>query len=210
MGVKIHLPKDWRAVSIGQFQEITGIASNRIFDQMQKDAAVLEVLSGIKAADLLALPFSEFLKLVKATAWLADPPQETKLKAWKPDPFTRYTAFTDARQITAGDFITLQELTGQGIISNMPQILALLTRKEELTWRGWKPVELTPAEFEARAKLFSDRMPVSFAYPVALFFSTVLNAFSELTLASLAKKKERMIMMQKRAKKAAADGDGSD
>ncbi len=210
MGIKINLPKDWRAVSIGQFQQLTAVAGNRVLDQVSKDAEVISILTGIPSATLLSLPFSELLKLIKATAWISEPPTDTKLKAWKSDSFTRYRIVSDAREINAGQFITLNELTTNGVIDNLHQIIALLTVKERLTLRGWKREEQTAAEFEQRSALFAEKMPVSMAYPWALFFSQVLTAFLEVTQASLAKKQKQLKRMKKAAEARAAAGDGSE
>lgn len=209
MGVKIKIPADWRGVSIGQFQQLTGISGSRNMLELDKHIASIAVLTGIPAETIEKLPFVELMKLVAATSWIAEPPTDTRLKAWQPDRFTRYTCVTDARQISGGQFITLQELTGNGVIDNLDKILALLCVKEVLTWRGWKQIELTPREFEQRAVLFSEKMPVSFAYPCALFFSAVLTQFLEITRTSLAKKEASLRKMKKKAeKKAAIHGDG--
>ena len=210
MGVKIKIPADWRAVSIGQFQQITGISGSRNMLELDKHIAVISVLSGLPAETIERLPFIELMKLVQATSWIAEPPTDTRLKAWQPDRFTRYTCVTDARHISGGDFITLQELTGAGVIDNLDKILAVLCVKEVLTWRGWKRVELTAKEFELRADEFCAFMPVSFAYPCALFFSAVLTQFLEITQTSLAKKEASLRKMKAKAEKQAAiRGDGS-
>jgi len=108
MGVKIKIPADWRAVSIGQFQQITGISGSRNMLELDKHIAVISVLSGLPAETIERLPFIELMKLVQATSWIGEPPTDTRLKAWQPDRFTRYTCVTDARHISGGDFITLK------------------------------------------------------------------------------------------------------
>jgi hypothetical protein len=71
-------------------------------------------------------------------------------------------------------------------IQNMPQVIACLMIEQERKWFRWKDVRYDKSrsaqEFQRKAALVSQKMPVGQAYPYALFFSNLLPELLKVSL----------------------------
>lgn len=104
---------NYRDLPLGKYEEI--IKANDIENDIDRQVAVLAILTGLSERELLNLPIAEYSALAAKTAYLQTPVPKVSR------PASRYTAgkftlipTTDLRKITAAQYIDFQTLAPQG------------------------------------------------------------------------------------------------
>lgn len=163
----MKLPKNWNEIKIATFQELQKFTEPSFENQI----AVLSVLSGISVEQIEEMPISYIKKQAARLDWMADLPDAKNIKSFRIG-FKRYRFALTPEQITAGQFITVQDLFNSGNwIDNLHMIMACMITKD--------------GDFKKTAELFRTKMPISVAYAYTLFFSTCYPALLEVIQAYL-------------------------
>lgn len=171
--MEITMPTSYADISLGQYQRVAKLLrEKRIIesneDKIDFDCELLSILTGVDEGVFYAIPYSEYVKLIGKLDFLNEIPKAKMVHTLsinnKP-----YTVLNSVKDISAGDFIDLQEYQ-KNVDDNMHMILATLVRGEE--WNSNNVPEL--------AKHFQEKLTAEQAIGVALFFCNVSINFVQL------------------------------
>ena len=162
----MKLPKNWEQITIGQFQQLQKLTEPTFDNQLK----TLYILSGKKMDEIEDLPVYKVTDEVAKLKFMAELPKSKNITGfWSGNYVYRFAQ--NQHQLTAGQFITVQDLFQSGNwIDNLHKIMAALCVPYRIMWP--KRCELKAERFEKVANLFQKRMPISIAYAYTLFFST--------------------------------------
>lgn len=171
--MEITMPTSYADISLGQYQRVAKLLrEKRIIesneDKIDFDCELLSILTGVDEGVFYAIPYSEYVKLIGKLDFLNEIPKAKMVHTLsinnKP-----YTVLNSVKDISAGDFIDLQEYQ-KNVDDNMHMILATLVRGEE--WNSNNVPEL--------AKHFQEKLTAEQAIGIALFFCNVSINFVQL------------------------------
>ena len=171
--MEITMPTSYADITLGQYQRVAKLLrEKRIIesneDKIDFDCELLSILTGVDEGVFYAIPYSEYVKLIGKLDFLNEIPKAKMVHTLsinnKP-----YTVLNSVKDISAGDFIDLQEYQ-KNVDDNMHMILATLVRGEE--WNSNNVPEL--------AKHFQDNLTAEQAIGIALFFCNVSINFVQL------------------------------
>ena len=171
--MEITMPTSYADITLGQYQRVAKLLrEKRIIesneDKIDFDCELLSILTGVDEGVFYAIPYSEYVKLIGKLDFLNEIPKAKMVHTLsinnKP-----YTVLNSVKDISAGDFIDLQEYQ-KNVDDNMHMILATLVRGEE--WNSNNVPEL--------AKHFQEKLTAEQAIGVALFFCNVSINFVQL------------------------------
>ena len=167
------MPTSYADITLGQYQRVAKLLrEKRIIesneDKIDFDCELLSILTGVDEGVFYAIPYSEYVKLIGKLSFLTEIPKAKMVHTLsinnKP-----YTVLNSVKDISAGDFIDLQEYQ-KNVDDNMHMILATLVRGEE--WNSNNVPEL--------AKHFQENLTAEQAIGIALFFCNVSINFVQL------------------------------
>lgn len=157
--MRIELPKSWSDVSIGQFIELAKAKEN-CEDEIDMTVELLSIMSGVGRNEIAKLSLTDITKLTNALQFLHTPlPDkiEQRVKVNGVD----YYADLNVQKMSAGQYIDLKHWTkGTNVIENLHDIMAVF----------YIPVGKKYGEKDGIADEFYKDMPITLAYPIALFF----------------------------------------
>lgn len=171
--MEITMPTSYADITLGQYQRVAKLLrEKRIIesneDKIDFDCELLSILTGVDEGVFYAIPYSEYVKLIGKLDFLNEIPKAKMVHTLsinnKP-----YTVLNSVKDISAGDFIDLQEYQ-KNVDDNMHMILATLVRCED--WNSNNVPEL--------AKHFQEKLTAEQAIGVALFFCNVSINFVQL------------------------------
>jgi len=169
----MKLPKSWQQISIGQFQQLQKLTEPTLDNQIK----TLSILSGRTTDEIEDLPIVEMERQLTRLAFMSELPTAKNLTAFHSGNYV-YRFAANQHQLTAGQFITVQDLfAGGNWIDNLHKIMAALCVPYRIMLP--KRMELKAVDFESTAELFQKKMPISLAYAYTLFFSTCLPELLE-------------------------------
>lgn len=160
------MPTSYADITLGQYQRVAKLLrEKRILesneDKIDFDCELLSILTGVDEGVFYAIPYSEYVKLIGKLSFLTEIPKAKMVHTLsinnKP-----YTVLNSVKDISAGDFIDLQEYQ-KNVDDNMHMILATLVRGEE--WNSNNVPEL--------AKHFQEKLTAEQAIGVALFLQRI-------------------------------------
>jgi hypothetical protein len=171
--MEITMPTSYADITLGQYQRVAKLLrEKRIIesneDKIDFDCELLSILTGVDEGVFYAIPYSEYVKLIGKLSFLTEIPKAKMVHTLsinnKP-----YTVLNSVKDISAGDFIDLQEYQ-KNVDDNMHMILATLVRGED--WNSNNVPEL--------AKHFQEKLTAEQAIGIALFFCNVSINFVQL------------------------------
>jgi hypothetical protein len=175
----MRYPKSWADVSLGQLYELDELRQRDDLDAEDKMNQVLSVLSRTNIEEIEKQPHTERIAAYRKLTFLNEyPSKKPKRKRFKLGG-KWYRIVTNPAEVSAGEYATLQVVAADGkFIQNMPQVIACLMIEQKRKWFRWRDVRYdksrSAAEFQHKAQLVMQKMPVGQAYPYALFFSKLL------------------------------------
>lgn len=160
----MKLPQSYNDLTIGQYVQLISIKETDLVDYEIK---VISILTGLTTNEVEALPFAEFTDLIKQTIWLNDFKINEQLSEEISLENKTYRIILNPKQLTAGQYIDLKMFTKESdkVLSNLAEILATLAIEKGKEYSGETHSE--------RSQFFYDKMPLGFAYPIAVFFCKV-------------------------------------
>jgi hypothetical protein len=166
--MKITLPKSWDDISIRQFTELTRVKELNL-DPIEQMANLISILSGESFEVISRLTLDSLKKAYSCVSFIDTIEFSGKVIPKITIDGVEYIASLDIRKITAGRYIDLKEFTKDPSETpyNIHNIMAVLYLPKGKKYKG--------KTHEKRASLFYEKMPITFAYPVAVFFWNLLN-----------------------------------
>jgi len=181
----IKLPKNWHGVTIAQLLKIHSIAQDTALDEVGREVATVSVLSGLPEEEIERRYTLNDLKLFAARLnFLKDLPKENIPKAFFCQG-TRYVLELEPQKLKGNQYadLTGYAITGD-LLEDCPRVMAIISRP--CKWLI-KPMPYQPKDVVATAELFKHNLPVSIAYPVAVFFWTYYKSLIRITESYLEK-----------------------
>lgn len=115
--------KSYDKLPIGAYLRIAEITEN-IPDELQRNIAIISVLSGIPEEEILEMPYEKVEKMTSDAGFLLTQPRPAQVrKVYEVGEWRLVPTLKKAR-ITASQYIDFQELTARGVEEYFAQILA--------------------------------------------------------------------------------------
>jgi hypothetical protein len=167
--MKISLPTSWGAISIRQFTELTRVKEMEL-EPIEQMAQLIAVLSNQDYEKISQLSIESLKKAYQSISFIDNPEFPDKVEPEITIDGVKYIANLDIRRITAGAYIDIKEFTKDPKETpyNIHNIMACLYIPEGMMYNVEVP-------HEAVAEEFYEKMPITFAFPVAVFFWNLLN-----------------------------------
>ncbi len=171
-------------LTIADFQALKQVERDTFELPIDKEIAVLSILSGGTIEMLEGLPKYKLNEIAHQTSFFKQPLPE-KLRNDFRIGFKRYKIELRAQNITAEQFILLNKYTTSEstIIENLHYTLAVLSYEKKLVG-----LQRFDKDFEDKAQRIQKELTIDIAYPVAVFFWAVYQSWLEATKTYLVKK----------------------
>lgn len=100
---------NYNDLMLGQYLDIQAISNDASLEDIDRQAQILSILSGIDAQEILHLPIGEYKDMVAKAAFLSAPeiPRRLVAKSYKVGAFTLYPV-KDYRKLETGQYIDFQ------------------------------------------------------------------------------------------------------
>lgn len=176
--MKLRIPTKLDEVTIGTFIKIAKLEATDDPEQiLDRNIKMLSLLTAEGEDVFLELTASQLAELVGKISFLNNLPEPKAINKVKING-KLYQANLLISELTAGQYIDLSEFI-KNPINNLHKIMATLYLPAKKTWYGKLVVEkYNGKNHKERADEFYRFMPVSVAYPAALFFYQVSNGLT--------------------------------
>lgn len=157
---------NYAALPLGKWEEIQRIAGDVTRDDLERQAAVIGVLTGGSEATALKMPIGEYAECARAAAFLGEPLSVEAVPERLADKYRVGTfglvPVTDIRKLTAAQYIDFQELAREWA-EHVPEVLTCFLVPEGREYNeGYDIAEVAAAIREA--------MSVKEAFGLLAFF----------------------------------------
>lgn len=180
---------NYRDLPLGVYRDI--IAANDIPDEVDRQVAVIALLTGRSQRDILNLPIADYTALAGKAAFLTSPPDKLPrvADAYRVGGFTLIPS-KDLRKVTAAQYIDFQSLATKGDAA-LPEILSCFLIPEGCKYGdGYDVTEVHAAVLE---------MPVSDVLALSAFFLKRYAGLIRATRISLERMRKRERNPKRRA-----------
>lgn len=175
------IPKDWSQITIEQFVKLyptfktEGMTDTQIIDNKIKQ------LSIIKGIDLKQAELSTTSEAKEVKELLEQPFNDKIVKYFKHNGIT-YRFNTSANELNSGGYIGVMNAIKDDPIKNMHVSMFNLATPVKYSWlrSKWVDYKFKPSEVSDRMNDFKT-LPISFAYPIAVFFLTLSKNLTSVT-----------------------------
>ena len=162
---------NWESVTIKKYNEIVSLKCDTETEEQLRSIGILNGLTLDQVKSLKLTKLSEYVQEVEELS-KTDIPNKPQ-KKWK-----GYKIGYNIKYITAGQMMDYDTIRGEGDdIANLHKYMSILTNPKDLK------------EFEDRAELFYNEMPIGVAYGCHVFFWKLIKNY-EKRLATYLKEKE--------------------
>lgn len=161
---------EWKDITISVFNQIQAILKSGDTDLTVK-IEIYVLLTGKNIDQVRDLPLGEFLSAYsKELGFLNDTIPQVIPKFWEHDK-VKYNISTQVEKISSGQYIDLKEYMKQE--NNLHMVMAVLCFDGD---------KYNGGTHKERSEIFLNHMPITIAYPLAVFFFELWSAWSEVTL----------------------------
>lgn len=175
------IPKDWSQITIEQFVKLyptfktEGMTDKQIVNNKILQASIIK---GISIEEAKLTPISEGEEIVKL---LEQPFNDKIVKYFKHNGIT-YRFNTSANELNSGGYIGVMNAIKDDPIKNMHVSMFNLATPVKYSWlrSKWVDYKFKPSEVSDRMNDFKT-LPISFAYPIAVFFLTLSKNLTNVT-----------------------------
>jgi hypothetical protein len=184
MQKEVTIPTSWEGITIQKFVDYYRAAHAKDVDEFDKELHLLSILTGLDVSDIECLALSDIKMLIEKTSFV----KQLDIKDNLPGKFICkgkwFKVNYEVNKLSGGQYIDLMDFCKDDakIMENLHFIIATITtpltlfffeeKYDHITNRK-RRTELYNESFKNRAELFRRHLPVSIAYPLALFFYAV-------------------------------------
>ena len=173
--MKITLPNSWDGITVGQFQDLYPVLVSES-KLVERVPALISVLSGLPLQDVMKIKIEEYRKISKALSFLDTLDTLTDVRdSFKVDG-DRYSVDTSISNMCGAQYMDFMHFLGECkgdnnlVMQNLHNLLSCVVIKDERKRWGYKRGEYDGSKIETTRKLIKDKMPISLAFPIAVFF----------------------------------------
>ena len=173
--MKITLPSSWDGITVGQFQDLYPVLVSES-KLVERVPALISVLSGLPLQDVMKIKIEEYRKISKALSFLDTLDTLTDVRdSFKVDG-DRYSVDTNISNMCGAQYMDFMHFLGECkgdnnlVMQNLHNLLSCVVIKDERKRWGYKRGEYDGSKIETTRKLIKDKMPISLAFPIAVFF----------------------------------------
>lgn len=173
--MRITLPNSWDGITVGQFQDLYPVLVSES-KLVERVPALISVLSGLPLQDVMKIKIEEYRKISKALSFLDTLDTLTDVRdSFKVDG-DRYSVDTNISNMCGAQYMDFMHFLGECkgdnnlVMQNLHNLLSCVVIKDERKRWGYKRGEYDGSKIEVTRKLIKDKMPISLAFPIAVFF----------------------------------------
>ena len=173
--MRITLPNSWDGITVGQFQDLYPVLVSES-KLVERVPALISVLSGLPLQDVMKIKIEEYRKISKALSFLDTLDALTDVRdSFKVDG-DRYSVDTNISNMCGAQYMDFMHFLGECkgdnnlVMQNLHNLLSCVVIKDERKRWGYKRGEYDGSKIETTRKLIKDKMPISLAFPIAVFF----------------------------------------
>jgi hypothetical protein len=173
--MRITLPSSWDGITVGQFQDLYPVLVSES-KLVERVPALISVLSGLPLQDVMKIKIEEYRKISKALSFLDTLDTLTDVRdSFKVDG-DRYSVDTNISNMCGAQYMDFMHFLGECkgdnnlVMQNLHNLLSCVVIKDERKRWGYKRGEYDGSKIEVTRKLIKDKMPISLAFPIAVFF----------------------------------------
>lgn len=163
--MKVIVPVSWEHITIKQFTELQNL---KLVEQDAIDylVEVVMVCCNLTYKEAAAIPITELRKVYDRMGFISEMPSTKVVEKYELEGIT-YLANWDISKISAGQYIDIKEASSTEAIKNIHNIMAALYIP--------KGEKYGDSDTNAIADKFYNTMPITVAYPLAVFFCNLLG-----------------------------------
>jgi len=164
--MKIEIPQSWEHITIKQFSELYALKSLEQ-DHIDYMIDVVMITCKLKYHEVSSLSLVQLKDIFGKLSFIESEPIKDKIVDRYESQGIMYVAQRDISKISAGQYIDLKTFIEKEPIKNIHNIMAVLYVPYKKKYNEVPVTEI--------ADSFYDTMPITVAYPFALFFCNLLN-----------------------------------
>ena len=169
--MKIVLPTSWNGVTINQFNQLSKIQKLDDDDNFDIVIEILHVLSEVPRPILSQVKLHELVKMYKSLDFINELNFSKELQGFIKIDKQVYKCEFDLSKMNANQYMSLKNIIKSGnIVDNIHEILAIF----------FIPIgkKFNEISYNKIAELFYTEVSIDVAYPLAVFFFNLYNAWT--------------------------------
>lgn len=184
------LPKSWKDITIKQFIEVSEL-TQKGGDDIDIKVKLLSIFTDKPEDYYLGLNYKEFNELCNSLAFLNNVNISEKLIYNIKVDGIKFMVNQNVSELSTAEYIDLLSYLGskEKIQTNLHKILAIFIKPKH-KYFGLKKVYMRRGEV---ADLFLNKLPITVAYPLCVFFCELLSNSIEATKGYLDKKMKELV-----------------
>jgi len=202
--MEITIPTEWEDITIETYIKLRP-ALNTKTNEIERLINILCVLSDRKRQEVEKLTITQYSDLISKMRFLnKDLPTKVKSNVFKVGE-SWYEFCLKPDGILFGEYISIMEILEKAnnneemLFNNLHNFLTVICRPIKKRWWGYKYIDVDTELINKTADNFYRNMPITIAYPIAVFFSLNLETLTQViktSLESLIEKKAKMAQVQ--------------
>jgi len=171
------IPKDWSEVTLEMYTKlhptltVEGLSDLELVDNKINQISILTGLS-LEDSENAPLTYMDNIKTLLET------PLPTKIHRRFRIGKQNYEFNLDANKLKQGGYVAIMNAIKDDSIKNMHMTMFNLAKPIKASFVGWKQFDFEPSEVTERLEEFK-QMPISVAYPIAVFFLNLSRTLTE-------------------------------
>ncbi len=173
--MRLELPTSWEGVSVGKFQELYPVLSSES-NLVERVPAFIAVLSGQPLDKVMKIQLSEYQKIAKALSFLDTIDELKEVKTSFVVEGKRYEIQPEISKMCGAQYMDFMHFLGECkgdqnlVIQNLDNLLSCVVLRSKRKWFKWRAEEYNGSEIIEMRRRIRESMPISLAYPIAVFF----------------------------------------
>lgn len=177
-------PSSWKEITIRQFIRVNEVIKAEYQDAVEQQVALIAAVTGRAEEEILHMDRSELMAWVKDLAFLQSGDSiSTKWPKWFMVKGRLFKPVQNVQKLTAGQYIDLITFS-KDPMANLHKVLATLCLPVKTNifgpggpWKWLRPQKYDGRKHEELSAFFYEHLTMDIAYPIALFFCNLWEAF---------------------------------
>jgi hypothetical protein len=177
------IPKGWKDISIRKFIRVNEVVHTEYEQPLDQQIALIAAVTDMPEAEILRLERTELQEMVEALSFLNSVDSiSTKWPKWFMIRGRLFKPVQKLDKLTAGQYIDLMSFAKEPM-ENLHKVLATLS----LPCKWFRAQKYDGSRHKELSDFFYEHLTMDIAYPIALFFCNLWQAFMPTILTFLEK-----------------------